>query len=389
MKILSFFLISCVLLFSNCKEATVMPAPEAATNVIKTMPFENSQFKIERASINLPKGVKKIHFFDESNGICLTSRLTFGHDSTGIETAANLAIPSSNTEALYTTQDRGATWTLSYELAKPINYQRTSGFEVIDNQTIIAFVDGLRSATAEAHPIKSVIIRSTDRGKTWTKKIFPATYLRALTVGMDNTIYALGDCSGEASPTNRTPTFMYSDDKALTWNILSVPSSFDPRLLVCVSPNQLMMFWGHEQVFTSNRGKIWEIKAATPRISSISFADKTGYYLTNYYGLRVNSISQSTNKGENWSDVPVKLKFPLQVKALSPNAAMVLGSGLYAGFSLTLDAGKTWTETYISDNIDAWQLTTSSFYDAQNGYLVASSGFGTEVNILYKFTIKQ
>jgi hypothetical protein len=71
MKILSVFIVFCALVFTNCQKSNANADEADATN-IKTAPFENSQFRIERASTNLPEATTKIHFFDESNGICLT-----------------------------------------------------------------------------------------------------------------------------------------------------------------------------------------------------------------------------------------------------------------------------------------------------------------------------
>jgi hypothetical protein len=91
MKNITSILFFCVLLFSNCKEPnnTIEDDPK----LIRTTPFENSQFKIERASINLPEAVTKIHFFDENSGICL-----------------------SDSGSIFNTTDRGVTWSLSYKL---------------------------------------------------------------------------------------------------------------------------------------------------------------------------------------------------------------------------------------------------------------------------------
>jgi BNR/Asp-box repeat len=374
MKILSAFLIFCALLFTNCKEAAT--PPEEVTNIIKTAPFENNQFKIERATINLPDGVVKIHFFDESNGICLAS----GFNDRGL---------ASSGCSLYTTHDRGATWTLSYELGKMGNYIRGYGFEVIDNQSIVAFVGGTIAEAATTEFRQNLIIRSTNKGKSWTTTTIKNTQLRGLTLGTDKVLYAVGDGTIDGMYSNNIPTFMSSDDAGLTWKRAPTPSFQHPSSIF-FTPNKIF-FQGNNcdtrnlRLETNDKGATWKNTENTENVQSVSFIDKTGYYYSYVVDQMSFSIFKTIDGGDKWSNIRTFKNYLNEIKMLSPTTTLALGSSkgnLSAGFYYSSDAGKTWTDIEILDNLEASQLITSSFYTSKNGYIAASK------NVLYRITFK-
>ncbi len=376
MKVFSAFLIFCAFLFTNCQKNNTPVSEETETNVITKTPFENSQFKIERATINLPDGVVKIHFFDEINGICLAS----GFNDRGLALSGC---------SLYTTNDHGATWTLSYELGKLGNYIRGYGFEVIDNQSIIAFVGGTIAEAATPEFRQNLIIRSIDKGKTWTTTTIKNTQLRGMTLGADKVLYVVGDGTIDGMYSNNIPTFMSSDDAGLTWK--RAPTPFFPNPSNIFFTPSKIFFQGNIcdtrnlRLETNDKGVTWKTTQNTENVQSVSFIDKTGYYYSYVVNEMSFSIFKTTDGGDKWSNIRTFTNYLNEIKMLSSTTTLALGSSkgnLSAGFYYSSDAGKTWTDIAVLDNLEASQLITSSFYTPKNGYIVASK------KVLYRISFK-
>jgi photosystem II stability/assembly factor-like uncharacterized protein len=386
MKILSAFLIFCVLLFTNCKEATT--PPEEVTNIIKAAPFENSDFKIERATINLPEAVTKIHFFDEMNGICLTGGSIYGAGQSQIEHSPSMSAGGS----IYTTNDRGLTWTLNYTFSKETsNCLRPLGFEVLSNQTIVAFAGASVCPSTDDAVRTNLIIRSTDKGKNWSVETVRNTNLRGMVVSPDNVLYAIGQ-DKMGTVINFMNTFLSSRDGGLTWDrsVLKIP--FLPLgKLVALSSKKLYILSDYCNLDnfryeSPDKGANWQFtKGGTQYILGVSLNDKVSYYLGNTNGKNIFNIYQTTDNGDNWTNIRTVTSTTNEVKAISATSALILGkgSGNFPSFSYTLDAGKTWKDMEILDNLDAGQMITSSFYTPKNGYIVASK------KVLYKMTLKK
>jgi photosystem II stability/assembly factor-like uncharacterized protein len=366
MKQLSLLLLFCAFLFSNCKEAATLP--EEATNIIKTAPFENSDFKIERASTNLPESVTKIHFFDAANGVCLTEN-----------------------GAIQITNDRGLTWSQTNVLTPTVSCKRPYCLEIVDAQTIVGFAGAIECSS---NTTGNVFIRSSDRGKTWATIDIQNTRLRSLTLGADNVLYAVGEYGLDGALTN-TSSFFTSKDGGLTWGRTSVIAPFSPiGNIVYFGAKKLKIsstYTAHNPyLFTKDNGSTWEyvhhIGDGSEYIIGSSFRDDLGFYLSNVYEKMVWNVYQTIDNGEKWTNIRTINNTINEVKTLSSTTAVIIGKSISnnnPGFSYTFDAGKTWTDINLLDNLDAGQLITSSFYDAKNGYIVASK------NVLYKMTLKK
>ncbi len=358
MKVLAPTLILCVLLFTHCK--SIDNTPEIVDqNLIQKAPFENKDFRFERASTNLPDSISKIHFFDVYNGLCITQN-----------------------GSIFISNDKGLTWTLSYR-----NVLR---FEIVNNQTIVAFAGGLPYAISS--DTSNNISRSTDKGKTWTSsQIIKTTALQDITRGVDQNLYTVGqDFIGNAN--TGIVTILKSQDGGQNWTKLSRPNFFDPIKIVNMSPNKLVVM-GYartnegtiSQIISKDNGLTWEESKTYEYINSTSYSDKIGYYLGFNYGNNINNIYQTYNQGTTWIKIRTINNTVNQVIAVSPTIALILGRGdsnLNAGFSYTTNGGTSWTDMSLLDNLDSGQLINGSFYDAQNGYIVGSK------KILYKLTWK-
>jgi photosystem II stability/assembly factor-like uncharacterized protein len=385
MKQFSLLLIFCAFLLTNCKEAATLP--EEATNIIKTAPFENSDFKIERASINLPAVTTKIHFFDEFNGICLTGGSIYGAGANMIE--SNSLVGGS----IFTTNDRGLTWTESYTFSKETsNCLRPSGFEVLDNRTVVAFVGASYCVSSEVDVHTNLIIRSIDKGKTWTTTKVTNTNLRGLTRSKDNVLYAL--CQNSlGTVVTFDNIFLTSKDGGLAWERSQIKIPFLPLGNIFSLSTQKLLIVGdycnfdNFQYFSVDKGLNWQFsKGGKEYVLGMSNSANIGYQLTNVSGKLIFNIHQTTDGGDNWTNIRVFTNTINEVKAVTPTTAIVLGRGNSdnnPGFSYTFDAGKTWRDIDLLDNLDVGQLITSSFYDAKNGYIVGSK------KVLYKMTLKK
>jgi photosystem II stability/assembly factor-like uncharacterized protein len=362
MKIFSAFLIFCALLFTNCKEAAT--PPEEVTNIIKTAPFENSDFKLERASTNLPEGVTKIHFFDESNGVCLTEN-----------------------GSTYTTTDRGLTWILNYGFSKGVNCILQTSLEVVDNQTVIVLC-AFSCASTRYNEIR----RSADKGKTWATTQIKQTQLQNMTLGADKVLYVFGNYSSDLFMSEKH-TLLTSQDAGLTWRIDTITTTFCPLSQInYLSNNNLIVnsnskTFENREVLSTDKGKTWTTKEnATEFILGAWHGDKLSYYMSRDNAKGEFFVYQSTNGGANWAKVKTTNNITNDVKVLSATNALILGKGnsnSNAGFSYTFDAAKTWKDMNLLDNLDAGQLITSSFYTPKNGYIVATK------KVLYKITLKK
>jgi photosystem II stability/assembly factor-like uncharacterized protein len=366
MKNITSTLFFCALIFTNCKDpnTTIEDDPK----LIRTTPFENSHFKIERASINLPQAVTKIHFFDENNGICL-----------------------SDSGSIFNTTDRGFTWSLSYKLLNPNNCIHSLGFEVIDNQTVVAFAGAPFCAIFDPNKDMNFIIRSTDRGKTWVdKNIINSTRLQGITKGINQTLYAVGQGITDLVDIN-TVTILASADNGQTWKLISTPHFWQPSSIFYFSPSKIIIIGprndgANPQLISTDNGLTWKESIASEFVQNISFIDKKGYYLGQNNFKPVSYIYQTNDIGENWSKILTLKTTTNQVKMVSPSTIFICGKGnsnLNAGFSYTFDGGKTWNDMNLLDSLDNGELITSSFYDSRNGYIVGPK------KVLYKINLKQ
>jgi photosystem II stability/assembly factor-like uncharacterized protein len=209
MKIYSAILIFCALLFSNCKKAEPSPEPTPVTvsfdPLIRKTPYENSDFRLERVETDLPEGVAKIHFFDAKNAIYLSLKGTF-----------------------FTTSDGGLNWSQSKFFEKTPNYTPTFDFEVIDNQIVVGFFT--ESFTQNfTTSFTNEIVRSTDRGKTWTSQMVKDTELKSIVFGTDNYLYVFGKYANDVFTGSIThQTLLTSQDAGLTWKKSVINTWFAP-----------------------------------------------------------------------------------------------------------------------------------------------------------------
>jgi photosystem II stability/assembly factor-like uncharacterized protein len=366
MKIISALLIFCALLFTNCKKDS---APVVDPNLITKTPFENSDFKIERVNNTLPNSVSKIHFYDETSGICLTSM-----------------------GEIYGTTDRGVTWQLKLDLINQSNCVSTIGFEVVDDQTIVAY-KGIKGCTLTDKTSRTnVIFRTQNRGKTWTSDTILNTQLSNMALGTDKILYFVTQNYGVQDYKNY---FHSSKDAGLTWTKKELIAPFAPLTSVFyLLPTKIRVLGNVENshnpyMQTADGGLTWEyvhLGTGSDRILRTSLGESVGYYLTYHNGTLLYNVFQTVDGGKTWSNIrSFKKNDYKEIKYVTPTTAMLLGVGTNdsAGFSYTLDAGKTWTDMSLKDNVDTWELGASSFYDAKNGYIVGSR------SVLFKITFKK
>jgi hypothetical protein len=367
MKIFSALLIFCALLFTNCKKNST--PPEIATNVIKTAPFENSDFKLERVSINLPADVRKVHFFDELNGICM--------DLSG---------------KLFSTQDKGLTWAFTFDLVKLKNCSGSFGFEGFDGQTIVGFVGANDCSMTDPLSRTGLIFRSQNRGKTWSTDTIRNTQLRCMTLGGDKILYIAGE---DMSVSNQNSAFFSSKDGGTTWDRKTFATNFSPLTnLIYLSAKQIQINGpiypnSHNPYMEStDKGATWVFKhpgTGSEVTLGASQSDKMSYYLAFHSGTSRYSIYQNSEGNEGWTSVKSFKYAQNEVKCLSPTTALIMGksgNGANAGLSYSVNAGKTWIEVETDTYLDAGQFITSSFYTPKNGYIVASK------KVLYKIDFK-
>jgi photosystem II stability/assembly factor-like uncharacterized protein len=382
MKISSVFLVFCALVFTNCQKFNANTDEADATN-IKTAPFENSQFKIERASTSLPEATTKIHFFDESNGICLTGGKIYNTmDVENAHTAGG---------SLYTTNNGGLTWTLSYLFSKASsNCLRPMGFEVMNDKTIVAFAGGSQCSSTDADVRTNVVIRSTDKGKTWTTNAITNTQLWAMSSGDDNT-YLVGRFStnGEMHGAN---TILGSKDGGLSWKSTALNSPLGRiTKIMNLTPKKMMIRGGYFdatnlKLESTDNGVNWEKNTGNEFVLDVSHGEKMGLYLSTERENYQFTVYETHNSGDSWSTIRKTGNTTNEVKVLSATTALILGRSAgeeTAGFSYTLDGGKTWTDKALFDNGNAGELIASSFYSPKSGYIVGAK------NVLYKMTFKQ
>jgi photosystem II stability/assembly factor-like uncharacterized protein len=366
MKNITSILFVCALIFTNCKDSNT--TIEDDPKLIRTTPFENNHFKIERASFNLPQAVTKIHFFDENNGISL-----------------------SDSGSIFNTNDRGATWSLSYKLLNNDNCLRTLGFEVVNNQTIVAFASSPYCTLPNTDKRLNFSIRSTDKGKTWVdKNVNDSTLIKSITHDENQALYAVGQ-GIEGILDIRTAAILTSVDNGQTWKSLSTTNfgylsnifHFSPSKMLLVGPRSNTT---NPRLISTDNGLTWNRILTSEFIQDVSFIDKTAYYLGQNNTKSVSYIYQSNDSGDNWTKVFTLNSTTNHVKMVSPTTTFIFGksnSNLNAGFTYTFDGGKTWVDMTLLDNLDTGELITSSFYDSRNGYIVGSK------KILYKITLKQ
>jgi photosystem II stability/assembly factor-like uncharacterized protein len=382
MKILSAFLIFCAFAFINCQK-TEATAENTDTRVIKTAPFENSQFNIERASVNLPEATTKIHFFDEFNGICLTGGSNYG------------VLPFASTHAaggsIYITNDGGSSWTSSYTFSKASsNCARPLGFEVMSDNTIVAFASNSYCQSTDADVHKNVLTRSTDKGKTWTTKSMENTQLQAMAMGDNNILYAVGGVHS-ADNTCISNTFLVSKDGGLTWNSTMLNTPFGTMSkLMAISPKKMLIGGSYldetnPQLISTDNGLNWEKNTGGEFMMNVSHGEKMGLYLSHLKHQYTFTVSQTSNGGASWSTIRTSTSTTNEVKVISATTALILGRSdgeQNAGFAYTTDGGKTWSNKVLLDNGYTGELITSSFYSPRNGYIVGAN------KILYKMTFK-
>jgi hypothetical protein len=381
MKILSVFLVFCALVFTNCQKSN--NPEDADARAIKTAPFENSAFKIERASVSLPEATTKIHFFDESNGICLTGGKIYNTmDVENAHTAGG---------SVYTTNNGGLTWTLSYMFSKASsNCLRPMGFEVMSDKTIVAFAGSSACSSTDPEVHTNVVIRSTDKGKTWTTKPLDKMVIRAMVCGEDNTLYAAGSYTGNGEMHGANSTFT-SKDGGLSWNRTTLSAGLGRvAKIMNFTPKKMLVSgsffdFNYYQLTSTNKGENWERNTGPEFIVDVSHGEKMGLYLAAKRETFEFTVYETHNSGDSWLPIRTSYNTTNEVKVLSATTALILGRSAgeeTAGLTYTVDGGKTWTDKALFDNGNAGELVASSFYSPKSGYIVGSN------KILYKMTFK-
>jgi photosystem II stability/assembly factor-like uncharacterized protein len=380
MKILFVFLVFCALIFTNCQKSS-SNAEEIDVRVIKTAPFEDSQFKIERVSVNLPDATTKIHFFDQSNGICLTGGNKYG-------VFYNQGTEHTTGGSIYITNNGGSTWTPSYTFSKASSgCLRPLGFEITEDNTIVAFASSAVCHSSDPDVRTNVVIQSTDKGQTWVKNALDNTRLSAMTYGEDNTLYAIG--GGTSHEGN---SIFESKDNGTNWKRTAISTSFGSMTNIMTLSDKKLLIRGsyfdttNPQLLSVNNGLNWQKQSGNEYMLGVSKDEKMGLYLSEINGKYEFKVQQSHNDGATWSTIRTFQSTINEVKVVSATTALILGRSdgeLNAGFSYTTDGGKTWTDKTLLDNGHAGELVASSFYSSKSGYIVGAN------KILYRITFKQ
>jgi photosystem II stability/assembly factor-like uncharacterized protein len=353
-KILLFCLMV-AFLCTNCKKE-VIKTDTTDSSKLTSLPFENDDLKIEVASECIPYNQpNQFYFFDENNGVILK------------ETCY------SQMGGIYVTQDKGLNWKKAF--ASDSSSIFFNDIKIIDNKTLIA--SGIEDSK------KSIIVKSTDWGRTWQKvAILPNPYNTNVTIGDNQTLYAYNNST--------LGTILKSNDLGQTWNIwnssCNILGMYD-GVISAISKSNFSLKTEKGRYLSKDAGMNWKADFPTNIFPSYSihFKGKHGFGISRASG-NFDEIYKTTDEGENWSKVYSGGTISNNIKVVSPTIAFAFGQGevllecnikKYGSMIYTKDEGKTWKEIDFENAV----FSNSTFYDEKHGYFIAWDK-------LFKITLK-
>lgn len=324
-------------------------------------PYEDNHIKIECLSnLNLSSGIYDLNFIDESNGILISNR-----------------------GKIYTTKDKGFTWTLNYSSSISNEFLHEALF--IDKDT--AYVAGAyhNSNKPDAHAAAGFILKTTDGGQTWIKIFEVLGDLEFYSIAMNSSGEVFLVQFGYSRSRQPISKILKSGDGGVNWKVAA--SINYPVLKIIFSDNYGFCYGGYnidnaKILKSSNNGLNWNETTTFDgfKINDLHFNGPAGFFIMN------NTILKTINHGDTWTKINSPANYLGKIQTLASDQLLVFGSsssslnnGYPAGIiHQTFDGGKSWIEHKIKD-----MPTTSkiAFYSSTQGYIIAG-------NKLLKITLK-
>jgi photosystem II stability/assembly factor-like uncharacterized protein len=341
-------------LFLGCKktEEAIEPIPEGSD-----IPFENSLFKVEILKNDSTVSMRKIHFFDESNGVGISYN------------------------GIFQTQNKGLNWVKKYSLPQLDSaiYFYFRDIHFINNK--IGFVTGGHSGCPGCKPPTGLILKTTDGGNTW-QPIYQTSNSRlgSMTHDTNSELYTYEVSStNNISPNYAITKIIRSEDFGQTWKTVSTLVADGNAL--AVNENSIFLtsiIQGVGKVFKGyNDGGVWsEIPLGENLYTTqISFKNGVGYCLVGN-----KKLLKTTDNGQSWETVFTDKNSSAQLNLLSNDRCLLIRPFYifkdsydhfqsFGAIKQSGDGGRTWNEVVFKS-----ALGYAHFYDDSNGYILTRSG---------------
>jgi photosystem II stability/assembly factor-like uncharacterized protein len=340
-------------LFFNCtKEYPTDPPFVENLPFLNSFPYENSDLKIDLATGHLPYSTKQFYFSDETNGVSLT-----------------------NAGEVYTTKDKAMTWKKAY--GSSTEFTIINDLKVIDKLIFIA----CGYVKTDLGVLNGFIAKTIDGGETWqTVQKTPKSEMKSVTVGENNTLYALNFSSDSLG---RNTIVFKSSNLGQTWDAISTLVGEDGYNIYYISKSRLSMrSYRSIRLISSDSGKTWTSGSPANIFPTVTI----GFNFGQGYGISQSEnnydISKTTDDGERWAKSFSSTAIPNKINVVSPTTVLLCGNNMFSSYSqqknynsgyivYSLDAGNKWKE--LSFSCDGFAL--SHFYNEKQGYIYAGTLF--------------
>lgn len=251
--------------------------------------------------------------------------------------------------SVFTTADSGNTWTQT-----KVPLQK---FNAIDGDTSVLYIAGAAGT----------ILRSDDKGKTWTPKYLAVVqnFIRKVKFIDEKTGYV---CGGSAAAADSLGYILKTTDGGTNWTVLSNTFKSQVYTFTMVTPEIWCAAGSANGLYRSTDAGLNWTKIASPVTTSsmvffsMGFAGKDTGYAAGNSGNMIKTV----DGGQTWTKVTTNAGTSTIWDLAVLNSKTVIFSAIQGKVSKTTDGGNTWTA--LVPNV-AGSLCALSFRDDSTGYV--------------------
>ncbi len=325
-----------------------------------SFPFKNDHIQMNVASVNMPRQVWDIHFFNETTGIAMT------YDG-----------------KVYKTNDKGASWILKFTntiLDQPF-------YKIVFKDQNTGYIVGGNSGCSGTGctPAGGLVIKTIDGGETWNiiYQVPGLVDFKSLAINSNGDLFLIQN--GFTPNSTAQTTILKSSDEGLTWVTNSTVNLSVYKIAFNNNVGYLTGGVGNATIIRSlDNGTTWtDSKSFTGNwVGDVSFSGNSTYCIVD--GV---TLYKSTNNGDTWQIAYQNSNYTSNIiNALSDKSCLLWGTGEYTGgcfgysygaFRQSVDSGNNWTDVQLKE---IGNINTSSFYSSTEGYILSGKLIKVKTN---------